>query len=90
MPSFRYNLLSVDKFVKQFQSILLFTSTGCLLQAPFIKRAQAFGEAKDGLFLLQPSSTTHSYYFRQSNDILVPDKCPESVSVSFCFSQVII
>ncbi|XP_049390256.1 uncharacterized protein LOC125854717 [Solanum stenotomum] len=83
VPSFKYNLLSVDKFVKQFQSCLLFTPTGCFLQAPFMKRAQVFGEAKDGLFLLQPAKTSPKNYFKNQSVVLDPQNSFQCVSVSF-------
>ncbi|KAH0680309.1 hypothetical protein KY289_021612 [Solanum tuberosum] len=81
VPSFRYNLLSIDKFVKQFQSTLIFTPIGCLLQVSFMKRDQVFGEAKNGLFLLQPDSSSNKGYFRSHQDVLGSDVSSKSYSV---------
>ncbi|XP_060200816.1 uncharacterized protein LOC132629096 [Lycium barbarum] len=58
-------------------------AVGCLLQAPFMKRAQAFGESKDGLFLLQPNRTTNSFCSKASSNVVVSEKVSNSVSISF-------
>ncbi|XP_060202435.1 uncharacterized protein LOC132630853 [Lycium barbarum] len=63
VPSFKYNLLSVHKFTIQFECAMFFTSTACMLQGSLMKRIQVFGQAKEGLYLLQPnpkeSSSNH-------------------------------
>ncbi|XP_075083435.1 uncharacterized protein LOC142167172 [Nicotiana tabacum] len=56
VSSFKYNLLSVHKLCTQFNCIINLTSSECLLHVPLMRRGQAFGEVRDGLYLLQPKS----------------------------------
>lgn len=60
VPIFRYNLISVYKFSCQFAYTMLFTSLGCMLQGTLMKSPHSFGEAKEGLYLLQPSNLESS------------------------------
>lgn len=54
---FKYNLLSIHKLCCQFQCSAYFNSFGCMLQALSMKRGQAFGEVKEGLYILQQASS---------------------------------
>lgn len=56
VPVFKYNLLSVHKLCYQFKCDVLFTPSGCILQDPLMRITQAFGEVREGLYLLQPIS----------------------------------
>ncbi|XP_060210247.1 uncharacterized protein LOC132637121 [Lycium barbarum] len=46
-------------------------------KAPFMKRPQVFGESRDGLFLLQPNSTTRSFYFKENKHVVVSEATPQ-------------
>ncbi|KAG5601390.1 hypothetical protein H5410_032760 [Solanum commersonii] len=61
VPSFKFNLMSVNRFCRQFHSILFFTSNECVMQGPLMRRPQVFGEAKEGLYLLQPNVKESSF-----------------------------
>ena len=55
VPVFRYNLLSVHRLSDQIKWNVLFTSGHCLLQDLLMKRVVAFGELREGLYLLEPA-----------------------------------
>jgi len=55
VPCFKYNLISVYKLCKQLSCLLIFSSFGCFLQGPSMKRPLAFGKARTGLYLLESS-----------------------------------
>ncbi|XP_019244402.1 PREDICTED: uncharacterized protein LOC109224269 [Nicotiana attenuata] len=46
---------SQHMFCLQLHSILFFTFSHCKMQGPLVKKAQVFGKARDGLYLLEPS-----------------------------------
>ena len=66
IPSFRYNLLSLNRFSNQNGSYAIFTSKYCIMQAPLVKKPQVLTELIGGLYLLQlnhiasPEVTTSS------------------------------
>jgi len=55
IPCFEYNLISVYKLCKQLSCLLIFSSFGCFLQGPSMKRPLEFGEVRTGLYLLESS-----------------------------------
>jgi len=52
VPSFKYNLVSVHSLTTSLKCTVLFTGALCVLQAPSVKRPQAIGNNKDGLYFL--------------------------------------
>ena len=63
VPSFKYNLISVQSLVSSMKCILSFTDTTCLLQAPSMKRPQEVGSSKDGIYYMCGrclNDTTHT------------------------------
>jgi len=89
VPSFKYNLLSVHKVCTQFNFSVFFTSHHCLMQVLSMRNTQVFGDAKEGLYLLDPSPMesrfkdnvfeTHPQFSNLSSISL-----PESVSFPVC------
>jgi len=55
VPSFRYNLLSIQKLCNQFNCLLIFSSYGVIIQGPSMKRFLVLGEVKKGLYILKSS-----------------------------------
>lgn len=66
VSDFKYNLLSIHKLCCQFYCTTFFNSGGCVLQAPFMKRAQAFGEFREGIYLLQWTTSYPKGYISDS------------------------
>jgi len=60
---------SIHRLCHQISCNILFTPTGCLLQDLLIKKHIAFGEVKEGLYLLTPSVSSHSF---TSNHVSFP------------------
>ncbi|KAG5616996.1 hypothetical protein H5410_016820 [Solanum commersonii] len=58
-PSFNYNLLSVYRLCFQFNSILIFSVFGAILQDPSMKRPLVLGKVNRGLYLLESSKPSH-------------------------------
>ncbi|KAG5603370.1 hypothetical protein H5410_034740 [Solanum commersonii] len=81
VPSFKYNLLSVHKFSSQFNYTVLFNSNNSMLQGHSMKRPQAFGEAREGLYLLQPFPKKPS----ASQNTSLESKICSRISSSVCF-----
>ena len=52
IPSFKYNMLSVNKFCNHEGCYMVFTPKCCIMQAPSVKRPQVLGEHFEGLYLL--------------------------------------
>ncbi|KAG5569067.1 hypothetical protein H5410_058833, partial [Solanum commersonii] len=65
VPAFKYNLLSIHRLCHQVSCHILFTPTGCLLQDPLMKKQVAFGEVKEGLYLLKSSVSSPSFTSNQ-------------------------
>ncbi|XP_070029958.1 uncharacterized protein [Nicotiana sylvestris] len=86
VPTFRYNLMSVNRFYLQFHCIVSFYSTRCMLQAPLIKRAQIFGEAKEGLYLLEPNHNSSRHRCEENIVSSSKQNVFSQVSVYFPFS----
>lgn len=89
VPSFRYNLLSVHRFCSQFACILLFNPEKCVMEDLTMKRKQAFGEAREGLYLLEPvisSTSIHS----QCNVVSLPEENNSKSVLVFPFSSSVI
>ncbi|XP_019223507.1 PREDICTED: uncharacterized protein LOC109205272 [Nicotiana attenuata] len=81
VPSFKYNLLSVHKLCIQFKCSLNLTSSGCILQVPLVRRGQAFGEIRGGLYLLNPISFSAEHSVSSQNPFSIP-KGSHSSSIS--------
>ncbi|KAK9673306.1 hypothetical protein RND81_12G159200 [Saponaria officinalis] len=60
VPSFRYNLLSISKLAKQFNSVVSFTSNVCFMQGSSMKQPLILGTTHKDLYLLQPTSSAIS------------------------------
>ncbi|XP_019223774.1 PREDICTED: uncharacterized protein LOC109205516 [Nicotiana attenuata] len=88
VPEFKYNLLSVHRFCVQFKYDVLFTSVECVLQGLSMKSPQAFGEVREGLYLLEPSSIKSKGLF--SNDVFSIPKGRNSISESVSFSSPVL
>ena len=52
IPSFKYNLISINSLTLHLKCVVSFSNTSCLLQAPSLKRPLEIGKAHDGLYLL--------------------------------------
>ncbi|XP_060211683.1 uncharacterized protein LOC132639235 [Lycium barbarum] len=68
VPTFKYNLLSVNRLYVQNGCHMVFTISGCILQDLLMKRVEAFGEVRERLYLLQPSMSQSSF---QSNERVI-------------------
>ena len=55
VPCFEYNLISVYKMCKQLSCLLIFSSFGCFMQGPSMKRPLEFGEVRTGLYIVKSS-----------------------------------
>ncbi|KAF3664944.1 hypothetical protein FXO37_11250 [Capsicum annuum] len=86
VPMFKYNLLSVHRLSAQIKWNVLFTSSECLLQDLSMKRVVAFGDLREGLYLLQP--TIPQYSLRISNQPVCFQKESNSISVPVSFPVV--
>ncbi|XP_019253938.1 PREDICTED: uncharacterized protein LOC109232637 [Nicotiana attenuata] len=87
-PKFKYNLLSVHRFCVQFKYDVLFTSVECVLQGLSMKSPQAFGEVREGLYLLEPSSIKSKGLF--ISDVLSIPKGRNSISESVSFPSPVL
>ena len=68
VPSFKYNLVSIQCLSKSIpKSVVSFTETSCILQAPSMKRPLVIGEAEGGLYFLCANCLKHTNYFVASN-----------------------
>lgn len=59
VPSFKHNLISVHKLIKQLHCIVLFTATSCflhMLQAPSLRMPLDLGKEENGLYKCKPVS----------------------------------
>lgn len=65
VSSFKINLLSVHKLCVQLQCLIIFSSYGCMLQGPSVKRPPDLGDVRNGLYQLE-SSSLPSKKFRNS------------------------
>ncbi|XP_019239751.1 PREDICTED: uncharacterized protein LOC109219732 [Nicotiana attenuata] len=88
IAEFKYNLLSVHRFCVQFKYDVLFTSVECVLQGLSMKSPQAFGEVREGLYLLEPSSIKSKGLF--SNDVFSIPKGRNSISESVSFPSPVL
>ncbi|XP_016450806.1 uncharacterized protein LOC107775569 [Nicotiana tabacum] len=87
VPDFKYNLLSVHRFCNQFKYDVLFTSIGCMLQGLSMKSPQAFGEVREGLYILEPSSLKSKSLF--NSNVSSIQKGRNSISESMSFSSLV-
>ncbi|XP_060188771.1 uncharacterized protein LOC132617712 [Lycium barbarum] len=61
VPSFKFNLLSVQKLCKQLQSYILFTPNSCLmLNGPSLRNFEEIGRVQGGLYILNSSQSSHN------------------------------
>ncbi|KAK9734809.1 hypothetical protein RND81_04G164700 [Saponaria officinalis] len=60
VPSFKYNLLSISKLAKQFNSIISFTPKFCFMQGSSTKKPLILGHSVRDLYLLQPANNCSS------------------------------
>ncbi|XP_060200611.1 uncharacterized protein LOC132628870 [Lycium barbarum] len=90
VPVFKYNLISVHRLSNQLQLNLLFTPSVCVLQDHLVKNIQVFGEAREGLYLLQlvcaKSSSNENVVSIKKGSISIP----MSSSVSFPVSANVV
>ncbi|XP_070049496.1 uncharacterized protein [Nicotiana tomentosiformis] len=86
VPTFRYNLLSVNRFCSQFLCINSFSSNQCLLKASLIKSAQVFGKAREGLYLLKPTAINSRNSNRENVALFLKHSDSVKYSVPFHFS----
>ena len=52
VPSYKYNLISIQSLVSSMKWMILFTDTTCLLLDSSVKRPQAIGSNKDGIYYM--------------------------------------
>jgi len=79
VPLFKFNLLSVARFVEQNNYSLLFTKNGCVVQGLSIKKQLEIGKAIKGLYILHlgslsaqvSGSTAMSTIHKPSNNCLL-------------------
>nr|XP_019068965.1 uncharacterized protein LOC109120058 [Solanum lycopersicum] len=50
VPSFKFNLISVQCLTSQLKAIISFTNSSCIMQGPSLKSPLEIGSAKDGLY----------------------------------------
>ncbi|KAH0738712.1 hypothetical protein KY290_037417 [Solanum tuberosum] len=55
VPSFKYNLISINAMSIQSHCTISFTKTSCVMQAPSMKRPLVIGRAEAGLYFLCPN-----------------------------------
>jgi len=55
VPSFKYNLISINAMSMQSHCTISFTKTSCVMQAPSMKRPLVIGTAEAGLYFLCPN-----------------------------------
>ncbi|KAK9743216.1 hypothetical protein RND81_03G225200 [Saponaria officinalis] len=67
VPSFKYNLFSISKLAKQFNSIISFTPIFCFMQGSSTKTPLILGQSVRGLYLLQPANNCPSTSPSQSS-----------------------
>lgn len=87
VPDFRYNLLSIHKLCSQLHCTAFFNSCGCMLQAPFMRKAQAFGDVREGLYLLQQDNPQSNK--GTSNSLVHVHKKSVRIVLMFLFQSLV-
>lgn len=71
------------RFSCKYGCTMLFTSLGCMFQGLLMKRPHNFGEAKEGLYLLEPSNLVSSNFSKDSSYLFSSESLSSNFSVSF-------
>lgn len=74
VSSFKYNFISIQRLSMTLpKSIIYFTETSCILQAPLMRRPLEIGEARNGLFFIFPKHVKNNSHSDVKCDVPTHD-----------------